>query len=170
MRHFAFPTLLALGVAVCFSGPVFGQEAERNEIGGFTGLLHSEEANEFVVGGDYTRVAARHLAIDAQLDYSRKSDAGFTTNSYLLSAGPQYLIPTHSKIKPYVGAGAGVLHESTGAEGWGAASVDKFAVEVGGGIRVDATKRWGLNPEFKVIKAMDFPVFERATFGVFYRF
>jgi len=170
MKPFSFHTVFALGVAICFLGPAFGQEAERNEVAGFAGLLHSKEANEFVVGGDYTRDLTKLFAFETQADYSRNTQGGITTNSYLLAAGPQLLVPTHSRVKPYLGAGAGVLHVSAGGLGFESDSVNKFAAECGGGVRIEAGKRWGFNPEFKVIKAVDLPVFTRATFGVFYRF
>lgn len=170
MRIFSFRTAVALGVAVICLSPAFAQEEEKNEAGGFAGLVHNKEANEFVVGGGYTRTLSSHFAFDTQLDYSRSTEGEFTRNSYLWAAGPQFLIPTHSKIKPYVGAGLGVLHESESEGILGTDSVNKFAAECGGGIRVDFSKRWGFDPEFKVIKAADLPVFVRATFGIFYRF
>lgn len=170
MKVFSFHAAVALGVALFLLSPVFGQEAEKNEAGGFAGLLHSKEANEFVVGGGYTRALSTHFAFDTQLDYSRNTEGEITENSYLWAAGPQFLIPTHSKIKPYLGAGLGVLHVSEDGGMLGTDSINKFAAECGGGVRVDFSKRWGFDPEFKVIKAVDLPVFVRATFGVFYRF
>lgn len=164
--------MLAFGIAACVLVPAFGQEGGNNEVGGFAGLLHGDGSNQAAFGGEYTSFASKSIAINAKLGYSHDSEGGVSTNSYYVTAGPQYLFPvkSSSKVRPFAGAGLGVLHVGADYGGWGSASVNKFAVSFGGGLRYDLSKNWTIKPEFNVIKAVDLKVFEAVTCGIAYRF
>ena len=171
-RSFSVFTVVALGLAASALVPAFGQEGGKNEAGGFVGLLHGDGSNQTAFGGEYTATASKSIGINAKLGYSRDSEGGITTNSYFMSAGPQYFFPvaSSSKVRPFAGVGVGMLHVGADTNGWGSASVNKFSVNFGGGVRLDVSKKWVVKPEFNVIKAVDIPVYESITCGIAYRF
>jgi hypothetical protein len=122
---------------------------------------------------NYNRIA--NPTLTATLPGRSPVSANFTVNLLDFSGGVQYhLAGTGTRLRPYVAGGLGALR--TSVTGSGATlpaalteSVNDFSINGGGGIRIYAGKRWGFQPDARVVRIPDV-TFGRASIAVFYEF
>lgn len=148
MRRVAY----ALVGIVALTSPLKAQVADRVELKavvGTTGFLDSPTDYHFAVGGAVRLPLFRALSIEPEFLYLRESSQH---DDLAFQAAAVWEFRRGTDVRPYLVAGAGVLHsrfEFPGAlrEHF---SSNEFTGGGGGGVRIRAGRRWWISPEFRL--------------------
>jgi hypothetical protein len=150
-----------------------------------TGEAQPSAGGEFVLGlphnlgvygdGGWNRVWKFRMADDR----SRESQgidartASASVNLYDLGGGLQWNIPNRTRIVPYFRAGLSWIHPTAvanvGAQSWDG-NANRLAGTFGGGIRVHASRNFGVITDLRVFHGIDMPSMVRVSGGFFYQF
>jgi hypothetical protein len=99
--------------------------------------------------------------------------ASALVNLYDLGGGLQWSIPNRTRIVPYFRAGLSWLHltaiANVGGHSWDV-NGNRLAGTFGGGIRVYASRNFGVITDLRVFHRTDIPSMVRVSGGLFYQF
>lgn len=162
------------------------------ELGGLRNVNQSgDSGTKWQAGGGIGVLVAKYFMITGEFAHDKIADInstgqvpargttvsiGASANINSFTAGGQFLIPVRSRhAAPYVGAALGVARTSvtatTSVVGGTSISATEsdLTTNVGGGMRLYFTDRFGIRPDFRVIR-LPGETYYRATVGVFYQF
>jgi len=147
-----------------------------SEVGVYAGAISG--GGSATIGGNFGKaINSRMLAVGefgyatfGSYNYGYASGIDYSSRGLEFGGNLHYLFPMKS-ITPYVLGGVGVLRYSSSVSIPGfkvAAAATTAGVNIGGGIRWQAGKNWGVRPELKYLIGNN--SYSRFSVGVYYQF
>ena len=149
MRNLAILLLLATTATVGLAGDLKG----KGEVAGFGGGVWISEddigTKKFVGGSVGGGVTSTTLVYGEFAFIPVINEGGFKARVYDFQGGIKQNLMTSDKVEPYVILGAGMGRLSVTGPGTSGESESAFAIHLGAGVRLYASPKWGIQPEFK---------------------